>query len=124
MRAISQLAAYRSVVLLLWALAAYDTVTSRGLFWDGSAFLVSLLDHERFHDFYAARAHIDWLTQLPVLAVAEFGVRDTRLLAVVYSAALFAVPVAFYHFALARVRHDASLLAVVVAIVIVVYLPT
>ena len=124
MRSISQLAAYRSVALLLWALAAYDTVTCRGLFWDGSAFLVSLLDHERFHDFYAARAHIDWLTQLPLLAVAELGVRDTRLLAMVYSASLFAVPVAFYHFALARVRHDVSLLAVVIAIVVVVYLPT
>ena len=49
---------YRSVVLLLWALVVYNAVECRGLFWDGSAFFVNLLDRERFHDFYAARAHI------------------------------------------------------------------
>lgn len=124
MRKISHAMAYRSVVLLLWALAAYNAVECRGLFWDGAAFLVNLLDRERFHDFYAARAHIDWLTQAPVLLLADVGIRDTRLLAMAYSAALFAVPAALYHVALARVRHDSQLLATVIAIVAAVYLPT
>ena len=115
---------YRSVVLLLWALVVYNAVECRGLFWDGSAFLVNLLDRERFHDFYAARAHIDWLTQAPVLLLADLGIRDIRLLAMAYSATLFAVPAALYHLALARVKHDASLLTAVVAIVAAVYLPT
>jgi hypothetical protein len=116
--------AYRAVVLLLWALAAYATVTCRGLFWDGSSFLVNILDEGWFHDFYVARSHVDWVTQAPVLLLSKLGVRDTRLLAMVYSATLFGLPVALYHLALARVRHDAALLAVVIAIVVVVYLPT
>ncbi len=116
--------AYRGAVLLLWALVVYNAVECRGLFWDGSAFLVNLLDRERFHDFYAARAHIDWLTQAPVLLLVDVGMRDTRLLAMAYSATLFAVPAALYHLALARVRHDTLLLAGVVAIVAAVYLPT
>jgi hypothetical protein len=121
---VPRITAYRGIVLLLWALAIYNAVECRGLFWDGSSFLVSLLDLERFHDFYAARAHIDWLTQAPVLLLADAGLRDTRLLAIAYSAMLFGVPTALYHLALARVRHDPPLLAAVVAIVAGVYLPT
>ena len=124
MRAVRQTAAYRVVVLLVWGLAAYATVTCRGLFWDGSSFLVNILDSGRFHDFYVARAHVDWVTQVPVLLLSELGVRDTRLLAMAYSAALFGLPTALYHLALARVRHDAVLLAIVIAAVVVVYLPT
>ena len=117
-------AAYRLVVLLVWGLAAYATVTCRGLFWDGSSFLVNILDHGSFHDFYVARAHVDWLTQLPVLLLDKLAVRDTRLLAMAYSLALFGLPAALYHLALARVRHDAVLLGIVIAAVAVVYLPT
>ena len=116
--------AYRVVVLLLWGLAAYATATCRGLFWDGSSFLVNILDQGLFHDFYVARAHVDWLTQAPVLLLSKFGVRDVRLLAIVYSAALFGLPTALYHLALARVRGDAVLLGIVIAAVAVVYLPT
>ena len=117
-------AAYRAVVVLIWGLAAYATVACRGLFWDGSSFLVNILDNGRFHDFYVARAHVDWVTQLPVLLLSELGVRDTRLLSMAYSAALFGLPTALYHLALARVRHDAVLLGIVIAAVAVVYLPT
>lgn len=116
--------AYPGVVLLLWALVFYNAVECRALFWDGSSFMVNVLDRGRFHDFYAARAHIDWLTQAPMLLLADAGMRDTRLLAMVYSATLFAVPAALYHLALARVRHDPLLLAAVVVIVAAVYLPT
>jgi hypothetical protein len=119
-----QVVAYRGVVLLLWALAAYATLTCRGLFWDGSSFLVNLLDLGWFHDFYVARAHVDWLTEAPVLLLAQLGVRDTRLLAMVYSAALFGLPAALYHLALARVRGDAVLLGIVIAAIATVYLPT
>jgi len=120
----SPIAVARSIAVLLWALALHNTLTCRGLFWDGASFLVNVLDHGHFHDFYAARAHVDWVTQAPVLMLAEWGVRDTRLLAMAYSAALFALPTAFYHFALVRVRRDPVLLAAVLAIVAAVYLPT
>lgn len=120
----SPVAVARSIAVLLWALALHNSLTCRGLFWDGASFLVNLLDHGHFHDFYAARAHVDWVTQAPVLLLAEWGVRDTRLLALAYSAALFALPTAFYHFALVRVSRDPVLLAAVLAIVAAVYLPT
>ena len=120
----SPIAVARSIAVLLWALALHNTLTCRGLFWDGASFLVNVLDHGHFHDFYAARAHVDWVTQAPVLMLAEWGIRDTRVLAMAYSAALFALPTAFYHFALVRVRRDPVLLAAVLAIVAAVYLPT
>jgi hypothetical protein len=117
-------AAYRSVVLLLWALAVNASIASRGLFWDGSPFMANILDLGQVHDFYTARAHVDWITQLPLLLLSELGVRDTRLLAMVYSAALFGLPTGLYHAALARVRRDAVLLGIVIAMIVAVYLPT
>jgi len=117
-------AAYRSVVLLLWALAINASIACRGLFWDGSPFLANILDLGQVHDFYTARAHVDWLTQIPLLLLNELGVRDTRLLAMVYSAALFGLPTGLYHAALARAKHDPVLLGIVIAVVAVVYLPT
>jgi len=116
--------AYRGTVLLIWALAALDTLVCRGLFWDGSAFLAKILEQGTFHDFYPARAHVAWLTQAPVLLLAKAGVRDVHLLAIVYSAMLFGVPAALYHLALARVRDRGALLAAMIAVVALVYLPT
>ena len=124
MPAVPPPAAYRIVVVLVWALAAYATITCRGLFWDGSSFLVNILDLGKVHDFYTARAHVDWVTQLPVLLLSELGLRDTRLLAMAYSATLFGLPTALYHLALARVRGDAVLLGIVMAVIATVYLPT
>ncbi|WP_425064494.1 hypothetical protein [Reyranella sp.] len=120
----SPVAVARGVAIALWALAVHNTLACRGLFWDGSSFLVNLLDQGHFHDFYAARAHVDWVTQAPVLLLARWGLRDTQLLAMAQSAALFALPTALYHLALTRVRRDPVLLAAVLAIVAAVYLPT
>lgn len=124
MRLFHQATLCRGIILLLWGLAAHNVLASRALFWDGSSFLVNLLDNGKFHDFYLARAHVDWVTQAPVVLLAKLGVRDTRVLAMVYSAALFALPAAFYHYAIVRVRHDALLLASVLAVVAIIYLPT
>jgi hypothetical protein len=115
---------YRGAVLLLWALAAWNAFACRGLFWDGAAFLVNIVDLDRFHDFYPARAHVGYVTQLPVLLAVDLGVRDLRALAILQSAALFALPAALYHLALARLRGDALAVAVVLAIVAGIYLPT
>ncbi len=116
--------AYRGAVLLLWALALWNSYACRGLFWDGAAFLVSIVDFDKFHDFYPARAHVGWVTQLPVLLAVRLGVLDLKLLAIIQSLALFALPAALYHLALARLRADGLLLAIVLAIVASVYLPT
>jgi hypothetical protein len=115
---------YRGTVLVLWVLAAGNALACRGLFWDGASFLASILESGTFHDFYPARAHVAWLTQAPVLLLAKIGVRDVHLLAMVYSATLFAVPAALYHLALARVRDRGALLAAMIAVVAAVYLPT
>lgn len=118
------IAAYRSVVALLWGLVVYDSIECRGLFWDGASFLVNVIDGRDFHDFYPARAHVGWVTQLPVLVALQVGITDTHALAILYSAALFALPVGLYHLALARVRHDAVSAAVVLAAIALVFLPT
>lgn len=115
---------YRVTVLLLWAQVLAGALTCRGLFWDGASFLASMLESGGFHDFYAARAHVAWLTEAPTLLLARAGVRDVHLLAMVFSATLFAVPAALYHLALARVRGNAILLAAMIATVATVHLPT
>lgn len=120
----SQGAVCHAVAALLWGLAIHNGLTSRALFWDGASFLVNLLEHRQFHDFYTARAHVDWLTQVPVLITVESGVQNISALAIVYSITLFALPTAFYHFALLRVRRDPLLLAAVLAVIATVYLPT
>jgi hypothetical protein len=124
MRSAAPPVVYRAAVLLLWGLALTDTVACRGLFWDGASFLVNILDQDTFHDFYPARAHVNWVTQLPVLLAVRFGLVDMKVLAMIQSAALFALPAALYHLAMARVRGDALLLAVVLVAIAVVYLPT
>ena len=116
--------ACRLVIAVLWLLAGYDTWTCRGLFWDGAAFLVNIVDTGTFHDFYPARAHVGYVTQLPLLIALKAGVTNLKALAMIQSAALFALPVGLYHFAIMRVRHDGLLLAAVIAVVSLVYLPT
>lgn len=115
---------YRGVAAALWALALYNSLACRGLFWDGAAFLANIVDTRTFHDFYPARAHVGWVTQAPVLIALHLGVTDLRLLAILQSAGLFALPVGLYHLAMARVRHDPALLAVVLAAIAAVFLPT
>lgn len=115
---------YRTAVLLLWALAAYNSFACRGLFWDGAAFLVNVVDFRTFHDFYPARAHIGWVTQLPVLLALRLGVTDMNVLAMIQSAALFALPAGLYQLALARLRNLPVLFATVLAAIAIVYLPT
>lgn len=114
----------RFVAAVLWALAAYDTVACRGLFWDGAAFLVNIIDSGTFHDFYPARAHVGYITQLPVVIALKLGVTNLERLAMVQTAALFALPVGLYHFAMLRVRHDPLLLSIVMVVIALVYMPT
>jgi hypothetical protein len=115
---------YRIVAVLLWALAAYNSYACRGLFWDGAAFLVNVVDFRAFHDFYPARAHVGWVTQLPLLVALRLGVTDMNLLAMIQSAALFALPAGLYQLALARLRSEPVLFATVLAAIAIVYLPT
>ncbi|MBS0222147.1 MAG: hypothetical protein JSR91_15535 [Proteobacteria bacterium] len=118
------MSAYRLAVALIWALAVLNSAIARGLFWDGASFLANMLASRTFHDFYPPREHVAWLTQAPVLLAVDLGLRNTHVLAIVYSAALFAWPAGLYHLALHRVRADPALLAAVVTVIATVYLPT
>lgn len=116
---------YWIAAALVWALALAGTLACRGLFWDGAAFLAILIDTRDFHlFFYPARAHVGAVTQAPVLLALAAGLRDTHLLAMIQSAALFGLPAGLYHLALARTAARAILFAAVLAVLALVWLPT
>ena len=116
--------AYRTTIGLLWGLALWHSWESRGLFVDGSAFLVQIARREWFFDFYAPRLYAMVIGQIPVMTALFLGVTDLHLMARLLSFGLFAVPTALYHLALMRAKDDAVLLAAVVAAVAVVFMTT
>jgi len=115
---------YRTTVCLIWALALWHSWESRGLFVDGSAFLVQIARREWFFDFYGPRLYAMVVTQVPIITGLFLGVTDLHLLARLLSLGLFALPTALYHLALLRVKDDAVLLAAVIATIAVVFMTT
>lgn len=115
---------YRSTVLLLWALVVLNSVICRGLFWDGASYLAIVLDTNAVRDYYPERQHVAWATQGPLLPLIGAGLRNTRLFAILYSALLFAWPAGLYHLALARARHDATMLLAILTGLVAIYMPT
>ena len=116
--------AYRAILCLIWALALWHSWICRGLFVDGSAFLVQIVRREWFFEFYPPRIYAMIAAQLPVMTALLLGVTDLHLLARLLSFGLFCLPTIFYTLALERARHDAVLLACVIAVIGVVFLPT
>ena len=116
--------AYRTTIGLLWGLALWHSWESRGLFVDGSAFLVQIARREWFFDFYAPRLYAMVVGQIPVMTALFLGVTDLHLMARLLSFGLFVVPTAFYHLALMRAKDDPVLLASVVAAIAVVFMTT
>ena len=116
--------AYRTTIGLLWGLALWHSWESRGLFVDGSAFLVQIARREWFFDFYGPRLYAMIIGQVPVMTALFLGVTDLHLMARLLSFGLFAVPTALYHVALMRAKDDAVLLAGVIAAIAVVFMTT
>ncbi len=116
--------AYRTTVCLIWALALWHSWESRGLFVDGSAFLVQIARRGWFFDFYGPRLYAMVVGQIPVITGLFLGVTDLHLLARLLSIGLFALPTALYHLALVRVKDDAVMLAAVIATIAVVFMTT
>lgn len=116
--------AYRTTVALIWGLALWHSWESRGLFVDGSAFLVQIARREWFFDFYTPRLYAMVLGQIPIITAVFLGVTDLHLLARLLSIGLFAVPTALYHLALVRTKDDPVLLAAVIAAIGVVFMTT
>src|SRR5262249_52375622 len=116
--------AYWTTICLIWGLALWHSWESRGLFVDGSAFLVQIARREWFFDFYAPRLYAMVLGQIPVITGIFLGITDLHCLARLLSLGLFALPTALYHLALVRVKDDAVLLAAVIAAIAVVFMTT
>jgi hypothetical protein len=116
--------AYRTTICLIWGLALWHSWESRGLFVDGSAFLVQIARREWFFDFYTPRLYAMVLGQVPIMTALFLGVTDLHLLARLLSLGLFALPTALYHLALVRVKDDAVLLAAVIAAIAMVFMTT
>ena len=116
--------AYRATIGLLWTLVLWHSWECRGLFVDGSAFLVQIARREWFFDFYGPRLYAMVLGQFPAIIALFLGVTDLHLLAQILSLGLLALPTAFYHVALTRVRDDAVLLAAVIAVIATVFMTT
>jgi hypothetical protein len=116
--------AYRTTVCLIWGLALWHSWECRGLFVDGSAFLVQIARREWFFDFYNPRLYAMVLGQAPIMTAIFLGVTDLHLLARLLSLGLFALPTALYHLALVRVKDNPVLLAAVIAAIAVVFMTT
>ena len=74
--------AYRTTLGLIWGLALWHSWESRGLFVDGSAFLVQIARREWFFDFYAPRLYAmvqDRPTRMaPIQSSASWSPRPSR----------------------------------------------
>jgi hypothetical protein len=116
--------AFRATVALIWALALWHSWVCRGLFVDGAAFLVQIVRFERFMHFYPPRIYAMYLTELPIMAGIWLGLTDLHWLGRLLSLGLFALPTFFYTLALHRARHDAVLLAVVIAGIGTIFMST
>lgn len=116
--------AYRTTLGLIWGLALWHSWESRGLFVDGSAFLVQIARREWFFDFYAPRLYAMVVGQAPIMTAVFLGITDLHLLARLLSIGLFALPTALYTLALVRVKDEPVLLAAVIAAVGVVFMTT
>src|ERR1700730_15758983 len=116
--------AYRAAIGLIWALALWHSWICRGLFVDGSAFLVQIVTYEWFFYFYPPRIYAMIVAQLPVMTAVMLGVTDLHLLGQRLSLGLFGLPTLFYTAALCRARNDAVLLASVLAALTIVFLST
>jgi len=109
---------------LLWGLALWHSWESRGLFVDGSAFLVQIARREWFFDFYAPRLYAMVIGQAPIMTAVFLGITDLHVLARLLSIGLFALPTALYTLALVRVKDDPVLLAAVIGAIGVVFMTT
>jgi len=116
--------AYRATVGLIWALALWHSWTCRGLFVDGSAFLIQIVRREWFFDFYPPRLYAMIVGQIPIMTAVTLGMTDLHWLGRLLSLGLFGLPTLVYTLALARAKRDPVLLAVVITAIALVFMTT
>ena len=116
--------AVHGAAVLIWILALWHSWLARGLFSDGSAELLYMMENGGYALFYDSRQTLMALTQTPAAAAILLGVTDSEILARLLSAGLFFVPTAYYHACLLRARHDPALLGAVLCAIAVIFMPT
>ncbi len=116
--------AYWGTVALIWGLALVHSWTARGLFVDGSNFLVHITQNEGFFSFYTPRLYAMVLGQVPAWIALKLGVTDIHLLGQLLSLGLFGLPTILYTLALTRAKDDPVLLAIVIAAIGIVFMTT
>ncbi|MBV8392417.1 MAG: hypothetical protein JOY81_04470 [Alphaproteobacteria bacterium] len=116
--------ATRASIVLIWALALWHSWLCRGLFVDGSAFLLNIVRHEWFFDFYPPRLYAMIVAQIPIMTAVTLGVTDLHLLGRLLSLGLFGLPTLLYTLALLRAQREPVLLAVVIAAMGAIFLTT
>lgn len=116
--------AYRATIALIWALALWHSWACRGLFVDGSGFLIQIVRREWFFDFYPPRLFAMVVAQVPIMIGIHAGSTDLHLLAMLLSFGLFGLPTALYTLALWRAKGDPVLLAAVIAAIGIVFMTT
>jgi hypothetical protein len=105
-------------------LALWHSWLCRGLFVDGSAFLLNIVRHEWFFDFYPPRLYAMIVAQLPIMTAVTLGQTDLHVLARLLSFGLFGLPTLLYTLALVRARHEPVLLAVLIAAIGAIFFTT
>ena len=103
----------KAIILILWACALWQSWECRGLYADGSVYLLEIIlaDGVYVADIGEPREHAIFVTQLPALLAIKLGVTDLHRLAQLYSLGLFGVPTALYSLALMRAMRDGCVLA-------------
>lgn len=124
MAGVGTTAVYRMAAVLIWGLAIWHSWLSRGLFADGTATLLYMMNFRDWVMLYDSRQTVISVTQTPAALALLVGVTDTHLLARLLSVGLFFLPTIYYHACLVRARKDPALLAAVLLAVAVVFMPT
>lgn len=81
------------VFVTVAATGVLGVFVARGLYGDGSLFLLNILRNEGFWDYDPARSFAQFVTQSPVVLAVRLGVRDLDTLVHVHSFGLVALPV-------------------------------
>lgn len=95
------------LLLTILALTVFHILSLRGLYADGSSFLVKMLTSGTFEDWDRARRFAQLLLQLPVVLALKAGVENIQLLAVLHSLGLFGLPALLWLMGLLRLRDEA-----------------
>ncbi len=87
-------------------LTACAVAAGRGLYADGSYYLVQILEGRTFFAYTPYRTYADHLTQAPVVVAVKLGVRNMPALILLHSVGLFAFPALAWLLAFYKLRND------------------